>query len=125
MRILCVIGVYLIVFVQPLFAVEEPLAGVGLKAFSILLIIIVVLFAGAWALKRYGPVARVRKSLGLDILGQVALSTKATLALVKVGSSILLLGVTSNSVSLVKDLGEGNFEQTLKNTGLDGDSSKI
>jgi len=114
MRLLCIIGIYLIAFAPPLFAVEEPLAGVGLKAFSILLIIIVVLFAGAWTLKRYGPVARVKKSLGLDILGQVALSTKANLALVKVGSSILLLGVTSNSVTLVKDLGEDNFEQTLK-----------
>lgn len=94
-------------------AADQPAVGLGLKAFSIVLFFILILGVFAWALKRYGPVARVKRSMGLDILGQMPLSTKATLALVRVGNSLLLLGVTHNHVSLIKELGETSFEKAV------------
>jgi flagellar biogenesis protein FliO len=43
------------------------------------------------------------------------------LALIRVGKSILLVGVTANQVSLLKDMEEGDFEKSLsqatQNTG--------
>jgi flagellar biogenesis protein FliO len=67
----------------------------------------------AWALKTYGPTARIRKSSGLDIMGQMPLNPKAGLALVRAGKTMLLLGVTQNQVNLIKDLGEDGFEKAL------------
>lgn len=98
---------------SPVLASDSEVTGISLQAIFILIIIICGLFALAWALKKYGPVARVKKSLGLDILGQVALNTKANLALVRVGKSILLVGVTQNNISLIKDLEQGEFEKAI------------
>ncbi|HOO38434.1 MAG TPA: flagellar biosynthetic protein FliO [Deltaproteobacteria bacterium] len=98
---------------SPVLASDSEVTGISLQAIFILIIIICGLFALAWALKKYGPVARVKKSLGLDVLGQVALNTKANLALVRVGKSILLVGVTQNNISLIKDLEQGEFEKAI------------
>ena len=114
MQTVCIFLTFLLVSAQPLLAADEQVATMGFRAYFILIIIIFGLFFLAWALKKYGPVARVKKSLGLDVLGQVALSTKANLALVRVGKSILLIGVTQNNISLIKDLEEGDFEKAVK-----------
>lgn len=95
-------------------AAEQPVAGPGWKGFSVAFLFIVILGAASWALKTYGPMARVRKSTGLDVVGRLPLSPKASLALVRVGRSILLLGVTQEQVSLVKDLGETPFEKDIE-----------
>ena len=101
------------IMASPVLASDSEVTGISLRAIFILIIIICGLFALAWALKKYGPVARVKKSLGLDVLGQVALNTKANLALVRVGKSILLVGVTQNNISLIKDLEQGEFEKAI------------
>jgi flagellar protein FliO/FliZ len=89
------------------------MALTGLKTVFALVLVIALMFALAWALKRYGPLARARKSFGLTVIGQVALGSKANLALIRVGRSILLLGVTQDSINLLKDLDEGDFEKSL------------
>jgi len=98
---------------MPVLASDGETTGISFRALSVLIIIVFGLFALAWALKKYGPVARVKRSLGMDILGQVALNTKANLALVRVGKSILLVGVTQNNISLIKDLEQGEFEKAI------------
>jgi flagellar biogenesis protein FliO len=98
----------------PALAAEGEMATTGFRAFFFLMVIVVGLFLLAWGLKKYGPVARVKKSLGLNVLGQVALSAKANLALIRVGKSILLVGVTQNNISLIKDLEEGDFEKAIE-----------
>ncbi|HVN72799.1 MAG TPA: flagellar biosynthetic protein FliO [Desulfomonilia bacterium] len=98
---------------MPLFAADSGMASTGLRAILSLLLIIALMFALAWALKRYGPMARVKKSFGLDILGQVGLGAKTNLTLIRVGRSILLIGVTSNTINLLKDMEEGDFERSL------------
>jgi len=97
----------------PLHAAETGMASTGLRAVFSLVLIIALMFGLAWAMKRYGPMAKVRKSFGLDILGQVSLGARVNLALVRVGRSVLLIGVTANQVSLLKDMEEGDFEKSL------------
>ncbi|HNQ85540.1 MAG TPA: flagellar biosynthetic protein FliO [Deltaproteobacteria bacterium] len=96
-----------------LLAAEGGMAGTGLRAAFSLLLVIALMFGIAWVIKRYGPVARARKTFGLDVLGQVSVGSKATLALVRVGTSVLLLGVTANTVNLLKDIEQGDFEKSL------------
>ncbi|RLA99092.1 MAG: hypothetical protein DRG37_05510 [Deltaproteobacteria bacterium] len=93
------------------FAGQSPLAYAGLKTFLVLMVIVAMLFALGWSLRRYGPVARAKKTLGLEVIGQVPLNQKAGLALVKTGKTLLLVGVTYYSVTLVKDLGEDSFDR--------------
>lgn len=91
----------------------QPASDLGVKSFGVAFLFIIILGAFAWALKTYGPAARIRKSSGLDIVGRVPLGPKAGLALVRVGKNLLLLGVTQDQVNLVKDLGEDSFEKIM------------
>lgn len=97
-----------------LLAAQQPESTSILKTFSILLVIVAALFATAWVIKKYGPVARVKKTTGLSVTGQVALNPKASLAIVRAGGSVLLLGVTQNNVTLIKDLGKDEFEKAIQ-----------
>lgn len=94
-------------------AAEQPAVGPGLKSFGVALLFIVILGAAAWALKTYGPVARMRRSTGIDVVGRMPLTPKAALALVQVGKTLLLVGITQNQISLIKDLGETPFEKAV------------
>jgi flagellar biosynthetic protein FliO len=95
------------------FAAQDDMTAGSLKTFSVLIGTVALLFVLAWAAKKYGPFSRVKKNLGLDILGQLPVGNRAHLALVRVGKTILLLGVTQNQVSLIKDLEGGDFEKTI------------
>ncbi len=97
----------------PSLAADGSPDGMGFRTFAVLVGVIVGLFALAWAAKKYGPYARVRKTIGLNILGQVPVGPRAHLTMVRVGKSILLLGVTQNTVSLIKDLEQGDFEKVI------------
>lgn len=100
-------------YAGPLLAADNGMAGTGLRAAVSLLLVIALMFGLAWVIKRYGPVARAKKTFGLDVLGQVTVGAKASLALVRVGKSVLLLGVTPNAVNLLKDVEQGDFEKSL------------
>ena len=108
-----VITLMLVLNWLPLYAAETGIASTGLRAVGSLVLIIALMFGLAWAMKRYGPMAKVRKSFGLDILSQVSLGARVNLALIRVGKSVLLIGVTANQVSLLKDMEEGDFEKSL------------
>ncbi len=97
-----------------------PATGVGFQTFAVLTGAIIALFALAWAARKYGPYARVKKALGLDVVGQVPVGIKANITLVRVGKSMLLLGVTQNRVCLIKDLGEGDFEKAITDAEFPG-----
>jgi flagellar biosynthetic protein FliO len=113
--------VFFLLFSLPLHAADSGMASTGLRSVLSLMLVISLMFALAWALKRYGPMAKVKKSLGLDILGQVSLGARVNIALIRVGKSVLLIGVTANTVSLLKDMDEGDFEKSLSQaTGQTG-----
>lgn len=104
---------FLIIAEPSAYAAANDMTAGSVKTFVVLIGTIAALFALAWAARRYGPYAKVKRALGLDILGQMPVGAKAHLALVRVGKSILLLGVTQNHVSLIKDLQSGDFEETF------------
>ncbi len=104
--------------VLPLWAAQgAPAASGALRSAAALAIVVALMFALAWAVRRFGPVTRTGKNLGLSVLGQVHLGPKTALALVRVGKSVLLVGVTSSSVNLIKDLDADRFEEGLTAAG--------
>ena len=84
---------------------------------------VIALFALAWAARQYGPYARVKRSMGLDVVGQIPVGAKAHLSLVRVGRSILVLGVTQNQVSLVKELEGSEFDKAFEQAQTEGGNS--
>ena len=72
--------------------------------FAMLAIVLGLLIALAWGLKKYGPVAGVKQNLNLEVLGQVPLNQRSSLALVRAGKQVLLLGVSQSNVSLLKEM---------------------
>lgn len=104
----------------PCLAAEGAPAAVDLGTFTVLVGVIAGLFVLAWAAKKYGPYARARKIFGLDILGQVPVGPKSNLALVRAGKTLLLLGVTQHTVTLIKDLGQDDFGRSIDEAGLTG-----
>jgi len=102
------------------FAGDIPFVGATAKMFVVLLIMVLVLVSLGWIMKKYGPIAKVRKTMGFEVVGQVPLNPKASLALVKVGKSSILIGVTHYGVTLIKDLGENTFDAFVNRSGSGG-----
>jgi flagellar biosynthetic protein FliO len=98
-------------------------SAVGFRTFAVLIGTVCALFALAWAARKYGPYARVKKSLGLNVIGQVGVGPRAHLSLVRVGNSVLLLGVTQNQVSLIKDLAGSDFDKVFTQAETQGGGS--
>jgi len=109
------VAIVLCIVTNPAWAVSQGGGAdpVGFRAIFVLAIVVAGLFVLAWALKKYGPTARVKRSLGLDVMGQVALNAKANLALIRLGKSIVLIGVTPNSISLIKELEHSEFDKAI------------
>lgn len=112
-RLTALTGALLLVCASPLMASDAGMASTGLRAVVSLLAIVALMFGLAWVIKTYGPLARVKRSLGLDIIAQVAVGAKASIALIRVGGSVLLIGVTAQAVNLLKDMEQGDFEKSL------------
>lgn len=104
-------------------AADPGPAAVGFRTFAVLIGSVLALFALAWAARKYGPYARVKRSMGLDVVGQLPVGAKAHLSLVRVGKSILVLGVTQNQVSLIKELEGSEFEKAFDHAQSQGGNS--
>jgi flagellar biogenesis protein FliO len=50
----------------------------------------------------------------------VPVGPKSNLALVRAGKSLLILGVTQSTVTLIKDLGQDDFERSIDEAGFGG-----
>ncbi len=68
--------------------------GVGALA-----IVLALLGAGAWAIRRWMPMARVADSSVLRVVARACLSPKHNLALVRVGRRFVLVGVSGDRVN--------------------------
>ncbi len=73
-------------------AVLELLVGLGL--------VLLVIFALAWALRRFGAGAWMQ-ARGMRVVASLPLGTRERAVLVEVGGKQLLLGVTSQQVTLL------------------------
>ena len=107
MKRLC-LSIMLLLLAMPALAADGP---TGPSWLNILMLVIVMglLLAGAWAAKKYGPVAGVKKTMGIEVLGQVPLNQKAGIALVKTGNQVMVLGLTSERISLLKEMPLSEF----------------
>jgi flagellar biosynthetic protein FliO len=101
-------------------AADAGSGAVGFRTFAVLIGTVLAMFALAWAAKKYGPYARVKRSMGLDVVGQIPVGAKAHLSLVRVGRSILLLGVTQNQVSFIKEIEGSEFDKVFSQTESEG-----
>jgi flagellar biosynthetic protein FliO len=104
-------------------AADSGAGDVGFRTFAVLIGTVVALFALAWAARKYGPYAKVKRSMGLDVVSQIPVGPKAHLSLVRVGRSILVLGVTQNQVSFIKELEGSEFEKAFDHAQSQGGNS--
>jgi flagellar biogenesis protein FliO len=96
---------------------DRDLPGTGegmlyyLRVIAALCFICAAIIFGGWLLRRYGRrvPALAGASLG-TVLGTVHLSPKVSLHYVRSGGRILLIGVTSDSVSLITEFNIDDFE---------------
>jgi flagellar biosynthetic protein FliO len=101
-------------------AAETGPGAVGFRTFAVLIGTVLAMFALAWAARKYGPYARVKRGMGLDVVGQIPLGVKAHLSLVRVGKSILVLGVTQSQVSFIKELEGSEFDKVFSQAESQG-----
>ena len=62
---------------DPCLAADGGPVGLSVRTFAVLIGAIAGLFALAWAAKKYGPYARLKRSIGLDLMDQVPAGARA------------------------------------------------
>jgi flagellar protein FliO/FliZ len=77
----------------------------GLRSLAATLIVVALLAATAWALRKTAEARRSRQAMAVE--SAVSLGERRSLVIVTVEGRRLLLGVAPNSVSLVTELGPG------------------
>lgn len=77
----------------------------GLRSLAATLVVVALLAAAAWALRKTAEARRSRQSMAVE--SAVSLGERRSLVIVSVEGRRLLLGVAPNSVSLVTELGAG------------------
>ncbi len=108
--------------------------GAYFQAVGAVFLILAIIMAGFWLLRRYGPAAGLG-ALGrsdLKFEGQVALGSKKSIAVVRFLNRRLVVGVTDTSINLlteirIDDANEMDFEDTLdadSGAGSAGDAGK-
>jgi flagellar biosynthetic protein FliO len=84
--------------------------GLLVKTLGAMLLIVGLIFFGAWGLKKVGFNPLKKQSEGdvpdLSVLSSVSLGTNRTLSVVKFGERVLLVGSTAQSFTLLADKGE-------------------
>lgn len=97
-------------------AAEQSAAGAGVGGESIvtmalsLVTVLVIIFLLAWLMKRFQPMAR--STHGLRMKGALGLGQKERIIAVEAGSQILIIGVTANQISLLKEISKEEWQAT-------------
>jgi flagellar protein FliO/FliZ len=68
-----------------------------------LILVLLIIFVGAWLLRRYGRLASVADGK-LSVLGAVSVGQRERIMLVQVGHEQLLIGVTTSRISTLHKL---------------------
>ncbi len=105
------IGIF---FTSPAFsATTAPPELDWLSAFGSLAVVIVVILALAWLLKKM-RVPAMGNQKGLAIIRQIPVGTKERIAVVKAGEEQFLVGITPNSINLISRLKEPIKEEPVQ-----------
>ncbi len=85
---------------------EFSFAWATVKMIAILALLLGVLVGALHVIKRLGPKTGLALPLspGMSLVGRLPLGPKKFLALVQVGGDLLLLGVTDQNISLIKQV---------------------
>ncbi|MGB0360798.1 MAG: flagellar biosynthetic protein FliO, partial [Endozoicomonas sp.] len=92
-----------LLWAEPEVTTVQPVAEMNpLQIMTPLLMVIALIFMVAWLVKRFNPKL---PSMGkeIEILSSTQLSTQSRLALIRVGGKDLLIGITPQSISLIKE----------------------
>lgn len=93
------------------------IVGILFKLILSMVIIVGLIYLSIFLLKKIGN-RTVSNSDGLvKVIGKSYLTPKQSLFIVKLGLSYAILGVSENSVSLIKDLSAEEVESLKKNSG--------
>ena len=89
-------------------ASQEPSSGgLVLKTIGAMLLIVGLIFAGAWAAKKLGfggtKTSGLDDELGLAVLSSVQMGSGRTISTVKFGDRVLLVGLTTNPFTLLAE----------------------
>lgn len=82
----------------------EPSAYFG-QIMTSLILILLIIFVGAWLLKRFGKVNGIANNQ-MRVLANMAVGQRERVVLLEVGKTQLLIGVTSSKISLLHELDE-------------------
>lgn len=89
--------------------------GLLVKTLGAMLLIVGLIFFGAWGLKKVGfnPLKKNSEAdvPDLSVLSSVSLGTNRTLSVVKFGTRVLLVGSTAQTFTLLADKGEMETEE--------------
>ena len=115
----------LLLFTQTLLAVESADKGLGIKTSPLgtesllqtsggLVLILLLIFGGAWLFKRYGNLPLGGKGV-VKVLGGASVGARERVVLVEVENTRLLLGVAPGQVRTLYELPAGteSFERQL------------
>jgi len=115
----------LLLFTQSLLAVESAEKGLGVKTSPLgsesllqttggLLLILLLIFGGAWLFKRYGNLPLGGKGM-VKVLGGASVGARERVVLVEVENTRLLLGVAPGQVRTLYELPAGaeSFQRQL------------
>lgn len=124
---LLVIGFAPVVVAEP---VERELAPLGVQTLlqtgGGLLLILILIFAGAWLFKRYGQLPSLGKGM-IRVLGGISVGPRERVMLLEVENTRLIVGVAPGQIRTLHVLdaqrSEGDFETQLtamKSNARDG-----
>lgn len=91
-------------------AADSPMTGHLLQTTLGLLFVIGLLFALVWLLKRMGIGNQQKRGGFYKVLATSALGPREKIALVEVGDTWLVLGMTSNSINTLHSMPAGSIE---------------
>ena len=102
-------------------AVATPWYRGGLGALAIVLGLV---GAAAWAVRRWVPAARIAGSAGLRVVGRTSITPKHSVALVRVGRRFVLVGVSPERMTALCEVNDPDEVAELAvHAGIAGDRS--
>ncbi len=101
-------------YAQPTPVPPPNMISTSIRMILSLLIIIALIYLLIYILKKYSYSTNMGGGGIIKVISFSYIRSKEALYLVKVGNKLLLLGVTSNNISLITELEEGDFDLEFK-----------